>query len=118
MCLVAQIAETIRPDLTQSYVCSRIASIVKEFPYLDGLGTQSRGDQQKKKPAGSTYAQTQTQQNNGARANTRARNNPPMVPQCEQPPPDTQFLAAQLSQLQELVNEAVPSQCSSNLSVG
>ena len=30
----------------------------------------------------------------------------------------TQFLAAQLSRLQELVNEAVPSQCSSNLSVG
>jgi len=48
--------------------------------------------------------------NNGAHANTRALNNPPTVPQREQQPLDTHFSAAQLSQLRDLVNEAVSSQ--------
>jgi len=53
--------------------------------------------------------------NNGAHANTRALNNPPMVLQRGQQPPDTQFSAAQLSQLRDRVNEAVSSQCSGSL---
>ena len=53
--------------------------------------------------------------NNGAHANTRALNNPPMVLQRGQQPLDTQFSAAQLSQLRDRVNEAVSSQCSGSL---
>ena len=52
--------------------------------------------------------------NNGAHANTRTLNNPPTVPQREQQP-DTHFSAAQLSQLRDLVNEAVSSQRSGSL---
>lgn len=47
-----------------------------------------------------------------SRIKTRPLNNPTMVPQCEQPPQDTQFLAAQL---RDLANEAVSLQCSGSL---
>ena len=53
--------------------------------------------------------------NNGAHTNTRTLHNPPTVPQREQQPPDTHFSAAQLSQLRDLVNEAVSSQRSGSL---
>ena len=52
--------------------------------------------------------------NNGAHANTQTLNNPPTVPQREQQP-DSHFSAAQLSQLRDLVNEAVSSQRSGSL---
>ena len=47
-----------------------------------------------------------------SRIKTRPLNNPAMVPQCEQPPLDTQFLAAQL---RDLANEAVSLQRSGSL---
>ena len=50
-----QRASSLKLPKQSGQTCSPIASIVKEFPHLDGLGTQSRDDRQKK-PAGSTYA--------------------------------------------------------------
>ena len=48
--------------------------------------------------------------------NDGVHDNPPAVPQRNQPPADRQFSAAQLSQLQDPVNEAVSSQCSARFS--